>query len=145
MSDLPRRVEGRVRLRRVKIALLVFGTAFSNVLPTERVAAAQAAPPWPIFTPAQSRVEGAALSSLFASIKDDPRHNLKGIVILRNGELVEEAYFNGDGPGTLHDMREGGRRPCAACCVDARGVGSHRRWGVRRTKDAVPPPPPSVT
>jgi CubicO group peptidase (beta-lactamase class C family) len=45
---------------------------------------------------------------------DDPRHDLKGIVILRDGELVDEAYFNGDGPSTLHDIRSATKSITAA-------------------------------
>jgi CubicO group peptidase (beta-lactamase class C family) len=35
----------------------------------------------------------------------DPHHALKGIVILRNGSLISEHYFNGDSASTLYDIR----------------------------------------
>lgn len=55
--------------------------------------------------PAASRIDGAALESLYAEMAQEPDHDLKGIVIVRNGRLASEHYFNGDSVGTLHDIR----------------------------------------
>jgi CubicO group peptidase (beta-lactamase class C family) len=38
-------------------------------------------------------------------MESEPHHDLKGIVIVRDGRLVSEHYFNGDTAGTLHDIR----------------------------------------
>jgi CubicO group peptidase (beta-lactamase class C family) len=35
----------------------------------------------------------------------EPNHDLKGIVIVRDGHLVSEHYFNGDTASSLHDIR----------------------------------------
>jgi CubicO group peptidase (beta-lactamase class C family) len=35
----------------------------------------------------------------------EPHHDLKGIVIMRDGHLVSEHYFNGDSVDSLHDIR----------------------------------------
>lgn len=35
----------------------------------------------------------------------EPNHDLKGIVIVRDGHLVSEHYFNGDSAISLHDIR----------------------------------------
>lgn len=35
----------------------------------------------------------------------EPHHDLKGIVIVRNGRVAGEKYFNGDSVDTLHDIR----------------------------------------
>ncbi len=54
---------------------------------------------------ADSGIDGAALSSLYSDITEDPHQDLKGIVIVRDGHLVSEHYFNGDSVETLHDIR----------------------------------------
>ncbi len=54
---------------------------------------------------ADAGINAAALESLYAGIVQDQHHDLKGIVILRNGRLVSERYFNGDTASTLHDIR----------------------------------------
>ncbi len=51
---------------------------------------------------AKSGVNAAALGSLYSEMAQEPHHDLKGIVIVRNGRLVSERYFNGDSVGTLH-------------------------------------------
>lgn len=50
-------------------------------------------------------INGAVLRSLFQSLASDPRKDIKGVVVLRQGKLVAEAYFNGDSRDTLHDIR----------------------------------------
>ncbi len=94
-----------VRFRLLNSFLLFYSIALAGLLPAQAAAAAQAPAPWQISTPAKSGLDETRLASLYVSIRDDPRHDLKGIVILRDGKLVDEAYFNGDGPGTLHDIR----------------------------------------
>jgi CubicO group peptidase (beta-lactamase class C family) len=64
---------------------------------------------WTPATPGDSGVDLAALDSLYSDMthdpKNDPNHDLKGIVVVRNGRLVSEHYFNGDAVETLHDIR----------------------------------------
>jgi CubicO group peptidase (beta-lactamase class C family) len=50
-------------------------------------------------------VDAAALDLLYATMAQDPHHDLKGIVIVRDGRLTSEHYFNGDSVDTLHDIR----------------------------------------
>jgi len=53
----------------------------------------------------ESRSDGAALESLYSAMAQEPHHDLKGIVIVRNGRLASEHYFNGDSVDSLHDIR----------------------------------------
>ena len=45
------------------------------------------------------------LGSLYSEMAQEPHHDLKGIVIVRNGRFASERYFNGDSIDTLHDIR----------------------------------------
>lgn len=47
----------------------------------------------------------AQLATLYLDMEADPHHDLKGIVIVRDGRLVSEHYFNGDSSDSLHDIR----------------------------------------
>jgi CubicO group peptidase (beta-lactamase class C family) len=54
---------------------------------------------------AESGIDGAALETLSSELAREPHHDLKAIVIVRNGRLADERYFNGDSVDTLHDIR----------------------------------------
>lgn len=54
---------------------------------------------------AESGIDGAKLEFLYAEVAREPHHDLKGIVIVRNGRVAGEQYFNGDSVDTLHDIR----------------------------------------
>jgi CubicO group peptidase (beta-lactamase class C family) len=54
---------------------------------------------------ASTGLDAAAIAALYDKIAQDPHHDLKGIVILRDGMLATEHYFNGDSVSTLHDIR----------------------------------------
>jgi len=54
---------------------------------------------------ADNGVNAATLESIYSTMAQDPHHDLKGIVIVRYGQLVSEHYFNGDSVDTLHDIR----------------------------------------
>jgi CubicO group peptidase (beta-lactamase class C family) len=69
---------------------------------------------WPLAKPEQEQIDGKALNALFAELVTDPHKDLKGIVILRHGKLVAEAYFNGDDANTLHDIRSATKSITAA-------------------------------
>ena len=60
---------------------------------------------WPKEKPAELSIDAAALESLYSEMAQEPHHDLKGIVIVRNGRLASEDYFNGDSVNTLHDIR----------------------------------------
>jgi CubicO group peptidase (beta-lactamase class C family) len=64
---------------------------------------------WSPARPPDSGIDSAALDSIYSELardpKQDPNHDLKGIVIVRNGYLVSERYFNGDSADSLHDIR----------------------------------------
>lgn len=55
--------------------------------------------------PAKSGMNAAALEALYSEMAQEPHHDLKGLVIVQNGRLVSEHYFNGDSVDTLHDIR----------------------------------------
>ena len=60
---------------------------------------------WTPGKPVDYGVDTAALDSLYSEVAGDPHHDLKGIVIVRDGRLISEHYFNGDSNATLHDIR----------------------------------------
>jgi len=64
---------------------------------------------WSPARPSDSDIDAAALDSIYSGLahdpKLDPNHDLKGIVIVRDGHLVSEHYFNGDSADSLHDIR----------------------------------------
>jgi hypothetical protein len=53
---------------------------------------------WSTARTADSGIDAAALQSLYSDMAQESNHDLKGIVILRDGHLVSEHYFNGDSP-----------------------------------------------
>jgi CubicO group peptidase (beta-lactamase class C family) len=60
---------------------------------------------WMPGKPADYGIDPTQLDSIYSAITQDPHHDLKGIVIVRDGHLVSEHYFNGDSVDTLHDIR----------------------------------------
>jgi CubicO group peptidase (beta-lactamase class C family) len=61
-----------------------------------------------LWSPAEASKLGmdlAALKAIYSDLDRDPHRDLKGIVIVRDGRLVSEQYFNGDSADTLHDIR----------------------------------------
>jgi CubicO group peptidase (beta-lactamase class C family) len=60
---------------------------------------------WTPGKPADYGVDAAALDSLYTEMAQDPHRDLKGIVIVGDGRLVSEHYFNGDSASSLHDIR----------------------------------------
>src|SRR5271155_673404 len=55
--------------------------------------------------PADYGIDPTQLDSIYAAMTEDPHHDLKGIVIVRDRRLVSEHYFKGDSADTLHDIR----------------------------------------
>jgi CubicO group peptidase (beta-lactamase class C family) len=60
---------------------------------------------WSQESPPKSGIDAAASESLYSEMAQEPHHDLKGIVIVRNGPLVSEHYFNVDSVDALHDIR----------------------------------------
>jgi CubicO group peptidase (beta-lactamase class C family) len=50
-------------------------------------------------------IDPAAIESLYQEMAREPHHDLKAIVIVQNGRLASEHYFNGDSADALHDIR----------------------------------------
>lgn len=50
-----------------------------------------------------------ALETVLARFDQDEHPDLKGVVVLRNGQIVAERYYNGEAVGTLHDIRSAGK------------------------------------
>lgn len=55
--------------------------------------------------PSPTSIDAHAIQSLYSDMEQEAHHDLKGIVIIRDGRLVSEHYFNGDSADTLHDIR----------------------------------------
>jgi CubicO group peptidase (beta-lactamase class C family) len=53
----------------------------------------------------KSGIDSKAVDALYSDMEKEQHHDLNGIVIVRNGSLVSEHYFNGDSFDTLHDIR----------------------------------------
>jgi len=60
---------------------------------------------WKPSPPKDSQLDSAVLNALYRYMVEEQHHDLKGIVIVRDGALVSEHYFNGDSATTLHDIR----------------------------------------
>ena len=79
-----------VRARRSILAPLLIAICALVVAP------ATAAPP---------SLDAAALQAIYSDMAKDSHADLKGIVIMRDGAIESEHYFNGDDASTLHDIR----------------------------------------
>lgn len=60
---------------------------------------------WTQLPPQKSGINSDAIDTLYSDMTKEQHHDLKGIVIVRDGSLVSEHYFNGDSFDTLHDIR----------------------------------------
>lgn len=65
-------------------------------------------------TPQSRRTEGDTIRALFEELRNDPRADLNAVVIVRDGSLVAEAYFNGEDDATLHDIRSAAKSVTSA-------------------------------
>lgn len=63
------------------------------------------AAPLPVKTPIPDR----PLDAVLARFDADEHPDLKGVVVLRDGKIVGERYYNGETPDTLHDIRSAGK------------------------------------
>jgi CubicO group peptidase (beta-lactamase class C family) len=96
----------RFILAGVAVALTVTLPTFAQVQTAEtRKPESPGGIRWTPGEPADYGVDATALDSLYTTMAQEPHHDLKGIVIVRDGRLVSEHYFNGDSVETLHDIR----------------------------------------
>jgi CubicO group peptidase (beta-lactamase class C family) len=51
----------------------------------------------------------AAIRRLLMRWDRDPHADLKAVLVIRDGKLLAERYYNGDTPKTLHDIRSAGK------------------------------------
>lgn len=65
-------------------------------------------------TAAGENIDLPAIESLFAELRGDGRRDIKGVLVLHDGRIAAEAYFNGDDAETLHDMRSAGKSVTSA-------------------------------
>ena len=49
------------------------------------------------------------MRELLEELRSNPRRDLKGVIVLLNGSIASETYFNGAGADTLHDVRSVGK------------------------------------
>lgn len=50
-----------------------------------------------------------AIAKALASFEHDEHPDLRGVVVLRDGRMVAERYYNGEMANTLHDVRSAGK------------------------------------
>ncbi len=87
---------------------------------------------WSQGKPVGPGIDAAELESLYSEIAQEPHHDLKGIVIVHNGRLASERYFNGDSIDTLHDIR------CATKSITSLLMGIAVQKGlVHRVNDSI--------
>jgi len=71
---------------------------------TTHVAVAQRGIDWTTAA-SPAGVDVGKLAALYMEMEADAHHDLKGIVVIRDGQLASEHYFNGDSASSLHDIR----------------------------------------
>jgi CubicO group peptidase (beta-lactamase class C family) len=49
------------------------------------------------------------LDSILAALEDDQHHDLHSVIVIKDGEIVAERYYNGGDRGTLVDVRSAGK------------------------------------
>jgi CubicO group peptidase (beta-lactamase class C family) len=69
------------------------------------IASSLSAQSWPRLAFREAGIDSARIEGLFARIRDRTFPGIDGLVIVRHGGLVAEAYFNGYGPDRPHDIR----------------------------------------
>jgi len=87
----------RTLLGTIVLTLLTVASASSQTQPKGIL--------WTQLPTEKSGINPVALDALYADMEQEQHHDLKGIVIVRDGSLVSEHYFNGDSADTLHDIR----------------------------------------
>ncbi|WP_255400469.1 serine hydrolase [Novosphingobium sp. HII-3] len=52
---------------------------------------------------------GSALDKVLAAYDQDEHRDLRGVVVLHEGKVIAERYYNGETADTLHDIRSAGK------------------------------------
>ena len=60
---------------------------------------------WELTRPEAEGIDPGGLSAAVSFVEQDPHGDFRSLVIARNGHLVAEHYFNGNGPDSLVDIR----------------------------------------
>lgn len=106
---MPTRPSNSVRRLRIGnvITLRLFALRATPVLLVvfSMIATVRAGDRWPRVAPDHVGIDGKALDELFANLTVDAHKDLRGVVVLRHGNLVAESYFSGDDANTLVDIR----------------------------------------
>ncbi|NIJ18417.1 CubicO group peptidase (beta-lactamase class C family) [Sphingomonas naasensis] len=85
----------------------------------------------PAALPAQAQAD-RGLERVLAQSDGDPHPDLRAVIVLRDGKVVAERYYNGETPDALHDIRSAGKS------VTALLVGiAHDRGLIRSIDDSV--------
>jgi CubicO group peptidase (beta-lactamase class C family) len=64
---------------------------------------------WQVSTPAAEQLDSGQVLKALQDIRDGGAAGVDSIVVVRNGRLVAEGYFNGFGRESLHDLRSTGK------------------------------------
>jgi CubicO group peptidase (beta-lactamase class C family) len=59
--------------------------------------------------PSQGGPPGNPLEAVLSRFDEDEHPDLKGVVVLHEGKIVAERYYNGESADTLHDIRSAGK------------------------------------
>lgn len=77
--------------------------------------------------PPQAAARDRRLDAVLARFDTDAHPDLKGVVVLRDGKIAAERYYNGEAADTLHDIRSAGKSITAllvGIAIDRRRIGS---------------------
>lgn len=55
------------------------------------------------------RIDRRTMDDIFTALRQDPNRDIKGVLVVLHGNVVAEAYFNGEERNSLHDMRSAGK------------------------------------
>lgn len=89
---------------------------------------------WRSSSASAAAIDTSLIDHLYSQMEEDEHQDLKGIVIVRDGRLVSERYFNGDSAETLHDIRSATKSITSM----AMGIAIEQHL-VRSTEDTIAP------
>ena len=64
---------------------------------------------WEVVSPTQVKLDKNRLQRLIEKIQDSIIHSVDGIVVVKNGKIALEQYFNGFSKDSLHNMASVGK------------------------------------
>jgi CubicO group peptidase (beta-lactamase class C family) len=92
-----------------------------SILAILGAAPAQVDDGWPSSTPEAEGLSAGRITEATNFIRRDTRGDFKSLVVIRNGRLVLESYFNGHGRDSLHDIRSAAKSITSALVGIAEG------------------------